>query len=210
MINKFHSASGRNRGGTGRITYFNHTIRGEIVKKLLIYLGVIVGLFVLLFIVNHQSEKAKENARASQIDAATNEKAKQLYGVEGARLKPETLAQLNDANYQNIIKPADLKNELNAKKDMFVYFFQTTCSHCISTTPVLNPIAQAAGVDLKQLNLWEYETGWNEYKITATPTIVYYKGGKEVLRMEGGIGQNGQPGYSPEDYKKFFEDAKKK
>jgi thiol-disulfide isomerase/thioredoxin len=180
------------------------------VKKLFIYLGIIVGLFVLLFIVNHQSEKAKEEARTSKIDAATNEKSKQLYGVDAAKLKPETLAQLNDANYQNIIKPADLKNDLSAKKDMFVYYFQTTCSHCLVTTPVLNPIAKTAGVDLKQLNLWEYEAGWNEFKITATPTIVYYKGGKEVLRMEGGISSNGQPGYSADDFKKFFEDAKKK
>lgn len=179
-------------------------------KKLFIYLGIIVGLFVLLFIVNDQSQKAKEQDRISKIDPATNEKAKQLYGVDAAKLKPETVAQLNDANYQNIIKPADLKNDLNAKKDMYVYYFQTTCVHCTATTPVLNPIAKAAGADLKQLNLWEYEAGWSEFKITATPTLVYYKGGKEVLRMEGGISHDGQPGYSADEFKKFFDEAKKK
>lgn len=179
-------------------------------KKLLIYLGVIVGLFVILFFVNNQSEKAQENARASQIDPATNEKSKQLYGVEAAKLRPETLGQLNDANYQNIIKPTDLENDLKANKDMFVYYFQTTCPHCVATTPLLNPVAKAAGVDLKQLNLWEYEAGWNEFKITATPTIVYYKGGKEVSRIEGGVSHDGQAGYSPDDFKKFFEEAKKK
>lgn len=179
-------------------------------KKLLIYLGIIAALFVLLFVVNNQSEKAKEQERASQIDPATNEKANQLYGVDAIKLKPETMAQLSDANYQNIIKPADLKSELNAKKDMFVYFFSTTCSHCIATTPVLNPVAKDAGVDLKQFNLWEYDTGWAEYKVTQTPTIVYYKGGKEVLRMEGGVGQAGINGYSAADYKKFFEEARQK
>lgn len=179
-------------------------------KKLLIYLGIIVGLFVLLFIVNHQSEKAKEQARLSKIDPSTNEKSLQLYGVEASKLRPETLAQLNDPNYQNIIKTDDLRKAINDKKDMFVYYFQTTCPHCQATTPLLNPIAQAAGVDLKQFNLWEFEPGWNEFKITATPTIIYYKGGKEVLRMEGGISHDGQPGYSADDFKKFFEEAKKK
>lgn len=179
-------------------------------KKLSIYLGIIVGLFVLLFIVNHQSEKAKEQARISQIDPAMNDKSKQLYGVEAVKLRPETLAQLGDANYQNIIKTSELKSDLSAKKDMFVYYFQTTCPHCIATTPILNPIAKTAGVDLKQFNLWEYEAGWNEFNIKATPTIIYYKGGKEVLRMEGGISHDGQPGYSADDFKKFFEEAKKK
>ncbi|MDF2723379.1 MAG: thioredoxin [Paenibacillus sp.] len=179
-------------------------------KKLLIYLGIIVGLFVLLFIVNDQTEKAKERDRISKIDPALQEKAKQLYGVDASKLKPETLAQLTDTNYQNIIKPADLKSELSAKKDLFVYYFQTTCQHCIATTPVLNPLAKEAGIDLKQLNLWEYEAGWSEFKITATPTIVYYKGGKEVLRMEGGVAHDGQPGYSSDEFKKFFEEAKKK
>jgi len=180
------------------------------VKKLMIYLGVIVALFALLFIVNQQSEKAKEQSRASKIDAATNEKAKQLYGVEGAKLRPETLAQLNDPNYQNIIKPADLKAALDDKKDMYVYYFSTTCVHCRATTPVLNPIAKDAGVDLKQLNVWEYEAGWNEFKITATPTLIYYKGGKEVQRLEGGVSHDGQPGHSTDTFKTFFEDAKKK
>ncbi|PYI56476.1 thioredoxin family protein [Paenibacillus flagellatus] len=179
-------------------------------KKLSIYLGIIVALFVLLFIVNQQSEKAKEASRASKIDAPTNELSKKLYGVEAAKLKPETLAQLNDANYQNIVKPQDLKNDLNAKKDMYVYYFSTTCSHCQATTPILNPIAKEAGVELKQLNLWEYEAGWNDFKIEATPTLVYYKGGKEVQRMVGGVTHDGQPGYSPDDFKKFFEEMKKK
>jgi len=179
-------------------------------KKLLIYLGVIVALFAVLFIVNNQSEKAKEAARASKIDEATKAKAQQLYGVDAIKLKPETLEQLNDPNYQNIIKPADLKAQLNNKQDLFVYYFSPTCPHCKATTPLLNPVAKEAGVDLKQLNLWEYEQGWTEFNINATPTIVYYKDGKETLRIEGGVSHDGQPGYTPNDYKTFFEEAKKK
>lgn len=179
-------------------------------KKLFIYLGIIVGLFVLLYIVNQQSQKAKEEARLAKIDAATNAKAQQLYGVDASKLRPETVEQLNDPNYQNIIKPADLKKAIDSKQEMFVYFFSTTCVHCQATTPVLNPIAKEAGVDLKQLNLWEYDAGWNEFGIQATPTIVYYRDGKPVDRLEGGVTHDGQPGHSPDTFKQFFERNKKK
>ncbi|WP_127588636.1 thioredoxin family protein [Paenibacillus koleovorans] len=179
-------------------------------KKLLLYLGIIVGLFVLLFIVNQQSEKSKQEARVGNLDAATKAKAEQLYGVEASKLKPETIKQLNDENYQNIIKPADLKKKIESKEETFVYFFSTTCIHCIATTPVLNPIAKEAGVDLKQLNLWEYEAEWANYKIEATPTLVVFRDGKEVTRLQGGVSHDGQQGLSPDNFKKFFTDNKKK
>lgn len=179
-------------------------------KKLLIYLGIIVGLFVLLFIVNQQSEKSKDQARIAKLDDATKAKAEQLYGVDAAKLKPETLGQLNDANYQNIIKPQDLKKKIDSKEETFVYFFSTTCSHCQATTPILNPIAKDAGIDLKQLNLWEYEKDWATYKIEATPTLVVFRDGKEVNRLEGGVSHDGQAGLSPDNFKQFFQANKKK
>jgi len=183
---------------------------GNGMKKLLIYLGVIAGLFVLLFFINQQNEKAKEQSRLSQIDEATKAKAEQLYGVPASKLKPETLAQLNDPNYQNIIKPADLKAKIDGKEELFVYFFSPTCPHCQATTPVLVPIAKEAGIDLLQFNLWEFEDGWTQYKIDATPTLVHYTDGKEAARLEGGVAHDGQPGYSPDAYKAFFENNKSK
>lgn len=179
-------------------------------KKLLIYLGIIVGLFVLLFIVNQQSEKSKDQARIANLDESAKAKARQLYGVDAAKLKPETVQQLNDSNYQNIVKPEDLKKQIASKEETFVYFFSTTCVHCQATTPVLNPIAKEAGVDLKQLNLWEYEAEWTSYKISATPTLVVFRDGKEVNRLEGGVTHDGQPGLTPDNFKQFFLANKKK
>jgi thioredoxin 1 len=179
-------------------------------KKLLIYLGIILGLFVLLFIVNQQTEKSKDQARVANLDGATKAKAQQLYGVDASKLKPETVQQLNDPNYQNIIKPDDLKKLIASKDETFVYFFSTTCVHCQATTPVLNPIAKDAGIDLKQLNLWEYEAEWATYSIKATPTLVVFRDGKEVNRLEGGVSHDGQPGLSPDNFKQFFLTNKKK
>ncbi|MDF2671285.1 MAG: thioredoxin [Paenibacillus sp.] len=179
-------------------------------KKLMIYLGIIVALFALLFIVNQQSEKSKNEARIGNLDAATKAKAQELYGVDASKLKAETVQQLNDANYQNIITPEDLKKKIATKEETFVYFFSTTCVHCQATTPILNPIAKDAAVDLKQLNLWEHEAEWNTYKITATPTLVVFRDGKEVSRLEGGVSHDGQQGLAPDAFKQFFTTNKKK
>ncbi len=37
------------------------------------------------------------------------------------------------------------------------------------------PLAKEMGIDLKQFNLLEFEEGWDEYHIEATPTIVRFK-----------------------------------
>jgi hypothetical protein len=47
------------------------------------------------------------------------------------------------------------------------------------------PVAEEVGVEINQFNLLEYEDGWNQYRINATPTLVHYKDGKEVARSEG-------------------------
>jgi thioredoxin-related protein len=47
------------------------------------------------------------------------------------------------------------------------------------------PLAEDMDIDLVQFNLLEFEDGWDDYRITETPTIVQYKDGKEVKRITG-------------------------
>ena len=54
-------------------------------------------------------------------------------------------------------------------------------------TPRLTPLEQENGVDIVKYNILEYDQGWEDYRIEATPTLVYYEGGKEVNRMEGAV-----------------------
>lgn len=167
-------------------------------KKLLVYLLIIAALFALLYFINLQSKKANEPNPQS---------AGNIYGKTD--LHPETAALLDNPNYQNIILPNELKTDLKEKADMFVYFFSSTCPHCIRTTPVLVPIAKEANIDLKQFNLLEFNEGWAEYGVEETPTLVYYKDGKEVGRMVGGIPEEGSTaGYTEEDFRSFFEKYK--
>lgn len=176
-------------------------------KKLLIYLSVIVLLFVVLFVLNRTSTSTADNAD-------------NVYGIKSSKLHPETREQLDDPNYQNIILPDQLKTELSKKGDLFVYFFSSACPHCKLTTPVLMPIAKELQVDLKQFNLLEFPEGWQEYNIEFTPTLVYYKDGKEIKlgtqivdgkqvdllsRMVGGVEERpGDGGFTAQNFRDFF------
>lgn len=139
-------------------------------KKVVIFLAIIVVLFAAVGILTNMQNKEK---------VAQNN----LYKKD--TLHPETVDQLDDPNYQNIILPEDLKAKLDNKDDVTVYFFSPTCSHCQHTTPIVTPLSKEMGVDLVQYNLLEFEEGWNDYGINETPTIVQFKDGKEAERIVG-------------------------
>jgi thioredoxin 1 len=170
-------------------------------KKLAIYLSIIVVLFGALFVINQQSNQAK-NAKY----------ANNKYGISPDKLAPETVKLLDDPNYQNLILPEELKKKIDNKEDFFIYYFASDCSHCQRTTPVLTPLAQELNIDVKQYNLKEFNQGWKTYNIEATPTLVYYKGGKEVERLVGGVASNasGADGHTRDTFKQFLEKHNKK
>lgn len=138
-------------------------------KKVLIFLAIIIVLFSGVAILTNMqnSEKVEDNP----------------YGKD--TLHPETIALLDDENYQNIILPDELDQKLNDKEDATVYFFQSTCGYCKEATPILTPLAEDMGIDLVQYNLLEFDQGWDDYGLEETPTIVQYKEGKEVARFTG-------------------------
>ncbi|MGM7719222.1 thioredoxin domain-containing protein [Metabacillus sp. Hm71] len=138
-------------------------------KKILIFGAIIVILFgALAFITTYQNKQQVEG---------------NVYGKDN--LKPATIDQLDDPNYQNIILPDELEAKLEKKEETIVYFFSPECTHCQATTPVLMPVADEVGVEIDQFNLLEFEDGWTQYGIESTPTLVHYKDGKEVARSVG-------------------------
>lgn len=129
-------------------------------------LAVIIG--VLVFVVNYQnSQKTADNP----------------YGKES--LEQATIDQLDDENYQNQITPDALEEKIESGKATTVYFYSPTCVHCQKATPKVVPIAKELGIDLKKLNLLEFDAQWKQYSIEATPTIVHFEEGKEVARLRG-------------------------
>lgn len=156
-------------------------------KKMLVFLGLILGLFAVLYFVNQASLRAQDD---------------NVYGIPASKLNSLTVKQLKDPNYQNIILPADLKKKLEEKANILVYFFSPDCPHCVATTPHLVPLTNEIGIAMKLFNVLEFREGWSDYKLKATPTLVYYKEGKEVDRIEGGFSMvNGKPDTA--SYEKF-------
>ncbi|CAG9613216.1 hypothetical protein BACCIP111899_02411 [Bacillus rhizoplanae] len=87
--------------------------------------------------------------------------------------------------YTNKISLEDLQKNVKEKKDQTIYFYQTNCVHCQKVSPIIVPMAKDMNIDMKVIDLEKYPTGWDEFKITGTPTIIHFKEGKEVSRIEG-------------------------
>jgi thioredoxin 1 len=138
-------------------------------KKVIIFLIVIIGIFAAIAVVTklQQSEKVEGNPYKKD------------------NLEPATIDQLEDPLYQNLILPDELKSKLEDEEDVTVYFYSPTCSHCKDTTPVVAPLTEDLGIDLVQFNLLEFEQGWDNYRIEATPTVIHFENGKETARITG-------------------------
>ncbi|WP_318505410.1 thioredoxin family protein [Bacillus sp. T3] len=138
-------------------------------KKVLIFLVIIIAIFgAISFLTNSKNEeKAEDNPYHKET------------------LDPQTIAQLDDPNYQNLILPDELEKKLNNKEDVTVYFYSPACTHCQRTTPELVPLVEDMGINLVKYNLLEFEQGWDDYNLESTPTIVQFKAGKETARIVG-------------------------
>jgi len=143
------------------------------VKKLLIIGAVIVVLFAAIIVLTKVSN---DNKLAS---------ANNPYGDK--ELKQETIDQLDDKNYQNIMLPDELEAKIKAGEDVNAYFFSPTCVHCQAFTPILMPIAKDLGINIAQLNVYEYGYLWDKYNLDATPTFIHFEDGKEVNRFVGAL-----------------------
>lgn len=138
-------------------------------KKLAIVGAVIVLLFAAIIVLTNMknSEKLQDNP----------------YGTD--ELKQSTIDLLGDKNYQNIILPDDLAKKIESGEGVVGYFFSPECSHCKNYTPKMMPIADELDIQVDQLNILEFESGWATYNITATPTMIYFENGEEIARLEG-------------------------
>ncbi|BAC13120.1 thioredoxin family protein [Oceanobacillus iheyensis] len=151
-------------------------------KKMIIIISVIVLLFVaLIFVVNYKNDQATQDSPYGDKD-----------------LEQETIDQLDDPLYQNQIMPDDLSQQIEDGESVTVYFYSPVCVYCQNTTPYLVPLAEDMDVDMKKLNLYEFDAAWGTFSVDSTPTLVHYEDGEEVARL---IGQKPE-----EEYQAFFEE----
>ncbi|CDQ40698.1 MULTISPECIES: thioredoxin family protein [Virgibacillus] len=152
-------------------------------KKMLIFIGIIVLLFAgLYFVIDYKNNQAVEN----------NDNP---YGDKD--LEQATIDQLDDPNYQNQIMPDELSDEVESGEPVTVYFYDPLCPHCQQTTPYLVPLAEENNIDMKKMNLLEFQDQWNAYGIESTPTLIHFDNGEEVARIVGDKGE--------ENFQSFFD-----
>ena len=156
-------------------------------KKVIIFLVIIIALFAGMAFLNSQSGSESSTSESVNKSGAgeTEEVGDNPYGKES--LHQDTIKQLDDENYQKLILPDDLKEKLDNKEDAVVYFYSPSCSHCQATTPDVMAAAEAEDIDIQQYNLLEFEEGWNDYGIEFTPTLVVFEDGKEKERNVGAL-----------------------
>lgn len=153
-------------------------------KKILIIGGAIVVIFAaLIFVTNYQNQQQAEG---------------NPFGLD--TLEQETIDQLDDPNYENIILPDELDERLAAGEDATVYFYSGQCPYCNQTTPIIVPMAEEMGVDLELYNILEFGQGWDVFEIEVTPTVIHFEDGEEVDRISGA--------QDPSAYEQFFEQAR--
>ncbi|MFC7063541.1 thioredoxin family protein [Halobacillus seohaensis] len=150
-------------------------------RNMIIFASILVVLVVVLaFVVNYQNTQKTEG---------------NPYGKED--LEQSTIDQLDNPNYQNQILPGELAEEVASGDPITVYFYDPECVHCQNTTPVLVPVAQDLGIDMKKLNLREFQSEWNNYQIDSTPTLIHFENGEEQARIVGERSESA--------FKSFFE-----
>lgn len=138
-------------------------------KKLGIIGGIVVLLFVLVIVLTNMQNKSKlENNPYDKDD-----------------LNQATIDILDDPNYQGIIVPSALEDKIASGEATLAYLFSPLCSHCQNFTPKLMKVANENNLSIDKLNVLEYEDAWNQYRITGTPTLIYFEDGIEVARLDG-------------------------
>lgn len=138
-------------------------------KKVIIFLVIIVVLFVAIAFMNNLSNSSKSEDNP--------------YGKN--RLNQATIEQLDDENYQSIILPEELEEKLDNKEDAVVYFYSPECIYCKEATPKVVEAVNQLDVELAQYNLLEFNDGFNDYNIESTPTLVVFEDGEEKDRFTG-------------------------
>ncbi|AMA52593.1 disulfide bond formation protein BdbA [Bacillus inaquosorum] len=91
--------------------------------------------------------------------------------------------------FYNDINLTQYQKEVDSKKPKFIYVYETSCPPCQEIKPELNEVIKKEKLKVQALNIEEkenYNTDFlDKYNLNKTPTILYYKDGKEKDRLEG-------------------------
>ncbi|MDA2479763.1 thioredoxin family protein [Bacillus thuringiensis] len=95
---------------------------------------------------------------------------------------------LDTPDYTNITMK-ELQKKIDSKDNFKVYVYKTSCSACQTMKPIMNEVIREEKIDILAFNIesessidFSFLEGQN---IDKTPTLLQYKSGEEVARLEG-------------------------
>lgn len=96
-------------------------------------------------------------------------------------MTPDYLLDIEDKEWENRVE--------HSNKPVFVMFYSPSCSHCIRIQPHVEELAKDFGteVDFITLNLVRYQYIGERYGVMATPTFMFFCGGKPVQTRVGAV-----------------------
>lgn len=93
----------------------------------------------------------------------------------------DVLVDISDSDWEPMVE----RNE----KPVFVMFYSPSCTHCIRIMPSIEELARDFGTEIAfvKLNLIRFDYIGERYGVMATPTFIYFCGGKPVQTRVGAV-----------------------
>jgi len=98
------------------------------------------------------------------------------------------------------ITPEELVNMIDAKEEIYVYFYSPTCKDCLKSEPKLTQAVKNLTINMVKLDVQKYDQLQHELEIPGTPSIFFYQDGKLTKGITGELG-------TVEEYEKFFRET---
>lgn len=111
-----------------------------------------------------------------------------------------TLLKNKDFTFYNStdISVGKLQSNLNNEIDVIVYFYKKDCPYCVTASPKIIKSSAKYSIDIKTLDM--EDLSYNDYDLRIVPTVIHYKDGIEIDRIEGDAPK--------EKYDDFFKNSK--
>lgn len=92
----------------------------------------------------------------------------------------------------NLVDITDVQWENNVEhntKPVFVMFYSPSCSHCMRIQPYIEELAKDYSPEIffAKINLLRYNYLGERYGVMATPTFIFFCGGKPIQTRVGAV-----------------------
>jgi thiol-disulfide isomerase/thioredoxin len=95
---------------------------------------------------------------------------------------------LEKPDYKNV-SLKEYKQKISSQNSYFMYVYKTSCGVCQEMKPSMNKVIKQEKAEIFALNAEEPSNldgdFFEQNKLNKSPTLLYYKDGKELDRLEG-------------------------